>query len=73
MIHHSFPTCDNCGARHVSGDREECIEQLKIQVAELKREVHSIKKGGVCVDCGKPVDGYGLCYECPRPPGLNDD
>ena len=28
MEHPTFPTCDECGAHHVSGDKETCIDVL---------------------------------------------
>ena len=36
MIHHSNVMCDDCGERHTPGNKEECIEILKQQLANLE-------------------------------------
>ena len=44
MIHHSYVTCDDCGKRHYPGNQSECIEQLRLQIADGTAEIERLQR-----------------------------
>ncbi len=47
-IHHCHVKCEDCGYRHTPGNREECVELLKEELAASKEETE-LTKGHVQV------------------------
>lgn len=43
-IHHANVRCDDCGERHARDHRGECVEQLVVQVADLKKQLANEKE-----------------------------
>jgi len=42
--HHSFIACEDCGERHYPGNKEACVETLKIQLEELQVIISDLKR-----------------------------
>lgn len=63
MIHHSNPTCDECGERHTDGNPTDCIEVLKGQIEVLREDSLRLQCEALNDDDGNSSSGRQ-----PKPP-----
>ena len=72
MLHHSFPTCDVCGERHVDGDTEECAAQMMAQRDALRARADQAEaerddmKRRLCAETALRLQGGAVPHATPH-------